>query len=294
MFRIGFGSVFILLFCFVSVYALDEGDLAITVLYDNYPFNKELAIGWGFSCIIEGTEKTILFDIGSSVVPTHMEKLGIKPESVDVVMFSHNHPDHTNGMFAFLKEHSKVTVYVLHSFPEPFKNNVKDTGAECVDVQEPVEICQNTQSTGELTTGVREQALAIKTAKGLVVITGCAHPGIVNIVKKAKEVFHEDDVYLVMGGFHLPQMSNQQIKNIISQLQDENVKKVAPTHCTGDPAIALFKEEYGDDFIAVGVGKKITIEDAFPEETKVIGVNSESEKATTAWAWIKVAIGLGT
>jgi len=52
-----------------------------------------------------------------------------------------------------------------------------------------------------LGTGIKEQSLIIKSAKGLIIITGCAHPGIVNIVKKAKEIFPNENVYLVLGYF---------------------------------------------------------------------------------------------
>jgi 7,8-dihydropterin-6-yl-methyl-4-(beta-D-ribofuranosyl)aminobenzene 5'-phosphate synthase len=261
----------------------DEGDLNITILYDNYPFKEGLVTGWGFSCIVEGTEKTVLFDIGSGIVPANMEKLEISPESVDIVVFSHNHSDHTAGTLVFLRENSDVTVYMPQSFPQSFKNSVTNAGAEVVDVQKPVKICEKIYSTGELTTGVREQGLAIKTARGLVVITGCAHPGIVNMIKAAKEACQEDDVYLVLGGFHLLEMGSQQIKNIITQFREENVEKVAPTHCTGDLAINLFKQEYGDDFISLGVGKEIEIEGAFPE------LQGTAVDLITEWAlWAQV------
>jgi len=240
----------------------EEGNMAITILFDNYQFNKELEKGWGFSCLVEGAEKTILFDIGSSKVPTNMKKLGIDPESVDVVVFSHYHGDHTDGTPAFLEVNSDVDVYVLQSFPDSFKDSVKNTGARCIDVHDPAKICQNVHSTGELGT-LKEQSLVIRTGKGLVLITGCAHPGIVKIVKKAREMFDGEDIYLAMGGFHLLKTEVQQVEEIIAELQKENVKKAAPTHCTGDRAIALFKEKYGDDFISAGVGKKIDIENAF-------------------------------
>jgi 7,8-dihydropterin-6-yl-methyl-4-(beta-D-ribofuranosyl)aminobenzene 5'-phosphate synthase len=255
--RILIALLAVMLFSTPVISLQDQGNLNITILYDNYPFKEGLVTGWGFSCIVEGAEKTILFDIGSGVVPANMEKLEISPESVDIVVFSHEHSDHTAGTTVFLRENSDVTVYVPQSFAQSFKNSVTNAGAQVVDVQKPVEICGKVYSTGELTTGVREQGLAIKTARGLVVITGCAHPGIVNMIKAAKEACQEDNVYLVLGGFHLLQMGSQQIKNIISQFREENVEKVAPTHCTGDPAINLFKEEYGDDFIPLGVGKEI-------------------------------------
>jgi 7,8-dihydropterin-6-yl-methyl-4-(beta-D-ribofuranosyl)aminobenzene 5'-phosphate synthase len=95
-----------------------------------------------------------------------------------------------------------------------------------------------------------------------VVITGCAHPGIVNIVKKAKGML-KTDVYLAIGGFHLGGMSSPGIEEIVNEMRREGVKNVAPCHCSGDLARKLFKEAYGENFILAGVGKRIKIKDAF-------------------------------
>jgi len=133
-----------------------------------------------------------------------------------------------------------------------------------VEVGKPTKICKNVYSTGELGSSIKEESLIIDTNKGLVVITGCAHPGIVNIVKKAKEI-HEKDVYLVLGGFHLYGMNAFKIKEIINEIKEEKVKKVAPCHCSGDLARKLFEEAYKDNFILAGVGKRIKMENAFGE-----------------------------
>jgi 7,8-dihydropterin-6-yl-methyl-4-(beta-D-ribofuranosyl)aminobenzene 5'-phosphate synthase len=100
--------------------------------------------------------------------------------------------------------------------------------------------------------------LVIDTSKGLVVITGCAHPGIVNIVRKAKEYLNED-VYMVIGGFHLGGANDRALRGIINDFRTLDVKKAGPCHCSGDRCRQLFKEEYGDDFIEVGVGMVINL-----------------------------------
>ncbi len=223
-------------------------DLIITTLYDNYSVDNNLMAGWGFSCLIRGTEKTILFDAGSCLVLGNMERLKIAPKSVDVLVISHDHPDHTDGMSCFLKK----------------------SGAKRVDMRNPVKICEDVCSTGAMEAWIKglflestkEAALVIRTTKGLVVITGCAHPGIADMVRKAKRIFPNEDVYLVMGGFHLD-MGGQNIPETVRQFREEKVKKVSPSHCTGDGAISLLKEEYGDDFISGGVGREIRIGDAF-------------------------------
>jgi len=92
----------------------------------------------------------------------------------------------------------------------------------------------------------------------LVVITGCAHPGITLIVSKAKEVV-KGNVYLVLGGFHMAGFSKREIEKVIYDFKDLGVKKVAPCHCSGRETIILFEKEYGENFIRAGVGKIIEI-----------------------------------
>jgi 7,8-dihydropterin-6-yl-methyl-4-(beta-D-ribofuranosyl)aminobenzene 5'-phosphate synthase len=117
-------------------------------------------------------------------------------------------------------------------------------------------ICESVYSTGELGTWIREQSLIIHTDKGLIVITGCAHPGIVKIVKTAKTVIR-DDVLLIMGGFHLAGTSKPGIEDIISKIKKLGVRYAGPCHCSGDLARQLFKIEYGNNYIDVGVGRTI-------------------------------------
>jgi len=257
--------IFGILFAPLAV-AKDLKDLSLTIVYDNNPYNKELETRWGFSCFVEGPEKTIIFDVGGegSVLLKNMEKLSIDPKTVDVVVLSHIHHDHIGGLSDFLKKNSNVTVYIPKSLPQSVKNKVKKANAKLVEVDKSTKICKGVYSTGELGSWIKEESLIIKTRKGLVVITGCAHPGVVKIVKKAKEIL-EDDVYLVLGGFHLCWMNAFKIKGIVHGIEEEEVKKVAPCHCSGNLARKLFEEVYKDSFMSVGVGKKIKVKNAFGE-----------------------------
>jgi len=247
-----------------AVPTVQGNDLTLTIVYDNNPYDTRLETRWGFSCYIKGPEKTILFDVGGegSVLLSNMEKLNIDPKTVNAIVLSHIHYDHIGGLSHFLRKNNLVTVFMPQSLPQSVKNKVRQAGAKSVGVHKPMKICKNVYSTGELGTFIREESLIIKTSKGLIVITGCAHPGIVNIVKKAKELL-TSEVYLVLGGFHLCWMSLSQVKRIISGVKEEGVKKVAPCHCSGDLARKQFRKAYGKDFILVGAGKTITIKDAF-------------------------------
>jgi len=237
-------------------------NLSIVVSYDNNPYKERLTTAWGFSCVISGTEKTILFDTGGdgSILLANMEKLGISPKEIDLVVLSHIHGDHVRGLPSFLEKNSEVVVYLPKSFLKGSKVEVKEYGAKIVEVQGPLKICQGVYSTGELGTGIKEQSLIIYTEKGLIVITGCAHPGIIKIVDKAKD-WGKSDVLLVMGGFHLGGESKGEIEKIVSSFWKLGVSYVGPCHCSGDTAKQLFKEEYGENFINVGVGKIITMND---------------------------------
>jgi len=238
---------------------LVEG-LTITIIYDNNEYDERLETAWGFSCLVEGLEKTILFDTGgdSAMLLRNMRKLGIDPQDVEVIVISHIHYDHLGGLPGFLEENKEVTVYLPEYLPESIKDTVRESGAELVEVREPVKICERAYSTGELGDWIKEQSLAIETGKGLVVITGCAHPGVVNVVREAKKLL-KSDVHLVLGGFHLCWLNALQIKGIVNGVKKEGVEKVAPCHCSGELARNTFEKAYGGNFILVGVGKKLEI-----------------------------------
>ena len=240
----------------------DSNNIKITVIYDNYSFKGSLETSWGFSCLITGTEKTILFDTGGNgpLLLENMSKLAIVPNEIDLVILSHAHWDHVNGVEMFLEKNHNVSVFVLESFPGEFKKMVSSYGAEIIEVEKHREICKGVFSTGQLGTSIKEQGLILRTEKGLILITGCAHPGIVEMAGRTKDLFNENFLF-VMGGFHLNAMSNKEVENIISKLKSLNVKYTAPCHCTGDSAISLFEKHFGEQYVRIGTGKVIEIKE---------------------------------
>lgn len=233
----------------------------MTILYDNNRFDPRLKTGWGFSCLVRTMEKTILFDTGGDgrILLDNMKQLGIEPIEVDAVVLSHVHGDHTGGLAAFLEKNSRVVVYLPGSFPVEFKKAVMSLGAVVKEIIEAGEILPGAFTTGEIGDGIREQALALKTTEGLVVITGCAHPGVVRMVRKAREITGEERVYLVAGGFHLGGVSVSRIESIAGELRLLTVEKVAPCHCSGDETRRVFRKLFAADFIEAGVGKRIQL-----------------------------------
>jgi 7,8-dihydropterin-6-yl-methyl-4-(beta-D-ribofuranosyl)aminobenzene 5'-phosphate synthase len=234
--------------------------LTITVVYDNIEADPHLETAWGFSALIEGGGHQVLFDTGGdgSVLMQNISALDIDPDLIDHVVLSHIHGDHTGGLDMLLNTGIDPTIYVLPSFTASFKRSVEQK-TPLVEVEPGIPIVEGMLSTGELAGVIPEQALIVRTVKGMVIVTGCAHPGIVQMVQQAIDLTG-DPVYLVMGGFHLGQDSRSGISSIIDAFKQMGVERVAPSHCTGDQAIQMFREAYGDDFIESGAGCVISIE----------------------------------
>jgi len=231
----------------------------LTVAYDNQLQNKSLKSGWGFSCLVEYRDKKLLFDTGDNPekLSFNLDKLQINPQDIETVVLSHNHWDHTGGLQAILRENKNCKLYFGISYPAGFREKIESQGVNYVPVEDILSIYNGIFIGPEMDTfGPREIPLTLQTEKGLVIITGCAHPGILNIVRMVKELLNKD-IYLVLGGFHLG--FSLGLNAIMEGFKKTGVKKVAPCHCTGERAIGLFEEKFKDDFIRVGAGLKIEI-----------------------------------
>jgi 7,8-dihydropterin-6-yl-methyl-4-(beta-D-ribofuranosyl)aminobenzene 5'-phosphate synthase len=240
-----------------SLFTTEEG-IKVSIIYDNYDFKDGMKSDWGFSCLIEGTEKTILFDTGAKpkVFKQNFDALNIDAQNIDYVVISHDHYDHTGVLSTFLAMNNDVSVYILESFSKKIKETIEIN--ESKTVYEPVlkEICNNVYLSGILGEKIEEQSLAINTSKGLVVITGCSHPGIIEILKHFKSSLNKE-IYMVFGGFHLMRKNDVEMAQIIQEMKHLGVKKCGATHCTGDHQIELFKEAFGDNYVSMGVGNTI-------------------------------------
>ncbi len=240
----------------------------LLVVYDNKTLKKDLTPSWGFSCLINLPHCCTLFDTGgnASILFKNMDRMGIDPRKIDSVVLSHAHEDHVGGLSGLLQHHHDVTVYIPKTFSNRFKEDVLFMGARVKEVGGRMMIRLGMFTTGELGESIREQSLVLKTLNGLVIITGCAHPGIVAIVEQARKL-HRDKVRLVLGGFHLSGSSPEKIRSIIQRLDDLKVERVAPCHCSGDTARDLFSHHFAENCIACGVGLALEIP-VFADERK--------------------------
>ena len=260
--------IFVLIFYIIDVVYADNSDkatmddiidsLTITIVFDNYPFAEGLETGWGFSCLVEADGHKLLFDTGEdgAMLMHNLSGLDIDPKAIEFVMLSHDHWDHTKGLPAFLDKNRKVGVLVLSAFSWGTKNEITKRRATLREIDEPIEIFPGALTTGKMGTDIPEHSLILKTNRGTIVITGCAHPGIVNIVERAKELSGME-IFLVMGGFHLMAMSETGVLQITEDFKRLGVRYVAPTHCTGDHAIRIFNERFGDNCLRLGSGQII-------------------------------------
>ncbi len=253
----------LLVISFGSVGSPGQGpeEIKVTILYDNYDFAPGARTDWGFSCLIQGTEKTILFDAGTKpeVFYHNVETVGADLSEVELVVISHEHGDHTGALSRLFKEIPNLSVYHPVSFSDEFVTSVKQGNATPIPVTQSVEICKDVYLTGEMGDEIKEQSLILRTGEGLVVITGCSHPGIVKILEKAKDVVDED-IYIAFGGLHLMNHSDEAVQEIIRRFKELGVKKSGAMHCTGDKQIELFKRAYGENFVPMGVGKVLTFQ----------------------------------
>jgi len=193
--------------------------MRISIVYDNEAL-PGLEDGWGFACLVDHPGGRILFDTGGSeeVLAGNMRAMGIDPGSIDTVVISHDHWDHTGGLPAVL--HPGLTVYMPASCEKERKREVTDIGT-AVEVTGPLRIAEDIFSTGELGSGVREQSLVLRTGHGVAVLTGCAHPGLTEIIEAASEM---GTVHVVLGGFH----GFERIEEL------SGMDLIGPCHCTAN------------------------------------------------------------
>jgi len=238
---------------------MDSADITITVVYDNHEYDPRLRSDWGFSCLIDLQETTLLFDTGGDgdILLQNMTHLELDPLKVDHVFVSHIHGDHTGGLPGILGTGARPDVWIPSSFPAAFEQSLRPW-TDVRQVAGPDSMLPGVYSTGELGREIIEHSLVLETSEGLVVVTGCAHPGIVRTLTRTKEL-RVGDLFLALGGFHLRDKSTTDLHRIFAELRSLGVQRVAPCHCTGDEAIAMFAEEWGDGFVRAGVGTVIGI-----------------------------------
>jgi 7,8-dihydropterin-6-yl-methyl-4-(beta-D-ribofuranosyl)aminobenzene 5'-phosphate synthase len=236
-------------------------DVTITVLFNNNTRDPKLRAAHGMSCLIEGLGRTILFDTGGDgvILLDNMKALRKDPKAVDVVALSHAHWDHSGGLFAFLhRARPGIDAFIPRAVSALFREHAALLGAKVTVVDGPVEIVQGLHSTGEmggehLPVDRREQALVFKGEAGAVVLTGCAHPDVVDIVRRANEIV-PGAIDVVLGGFHLKDAETDVAERVIAGLKELGVRRMGPSHCTGEKHTDTFRRTWGDGLVGFDAG----------------------------------------
>jgi 7,8-dihydropterin-6-yl-methyl-4-(beta-D-ribofuranosyl)aminobenzene 5'-phosphate synthase len=235
-----------------------KGQIVLTIVYDNNPGRDDMTPAWGFGCVVQGLDRTILFDTGGDgrLLLANMRAAGVDPNQIDAVFISHAHGDHTGGLGALLRSRGPLDVYLPGGAGSGLVRQVQDVGGRPVDCDESVQVCPGARTTGTLgRSAIPEHGLCVQTRDGWILITGCAHPGVGELAAAAKEVTG-GDLALVVGGFHMGWQSERQILAVIERFENLGVRAVAPCHCTGQRARKLFKRHFAQRCTLAGVGNR--------------------------------------
>ena len=276
-------------------YCVARAEGRATILYDAFGAAENLKKDWGFSVLIEYSGKKILFDTGNSTqtFADNVKTKGVDLKDLDFVAISHRHGDHTSGLNYLLKVNPRVKIYAPaelfgvfgSTLPKGFYKGVDSlpknmryfNGAEpavissgspwaeanFVPVDSTTEVAPgifliSTVSNVKGTLELRELTLAINTPHGLVLVAGCSHPGVEEIVSAASTL--NSHVYMLLGGLHLVKTPEAEIERIANALHGKwKIERIAPGHCTGEPAFAKLKQVFGDSYVYAGLGTRLDI-----------------------------------
>lgn len=238
----------------------DDTMITITIAYNNIPQEASLTTAWGFSALVESPEWTLLFDTGGDgdILLGNLKKLGASPSKVSMVVLSHTHSDHAGGLSDFLEAAGTVHLVIPDSFTPGFQDSVRRAGHQVTRVSASIEIVPGVLTTDRMGQDIPEQGLILQAGPGPVLITGCAHPGIAAMTQRTASLTGRDP-WLVLGGFHLASHSPTEVRDISRKLRETGVKKIGPSHCTGPEAMDLFRKEWGDDYLELGLGGVVQV-----------------------------------
>lgn len=268
-------------------------NLTITQLAENTAGRPGLLAEHGVSFHIEADERHLLFDTGQGLVLKHnAQQLATPMASVEGIILSHGHYDHSGGLVEALNMTGPVDLY-LHpeAFEAKFNRNGREIGSpiddmhqleprvkQVIPTRQPTEILPGIHVTGEIPrnhpiedTGgpfyrdedrsktdelPDDQALYIETAEGLVVLLGCGHSGVINTLEYILHLTDSKPIHAVIGGMHLLRASQERLAFTGERLEQLDIDYLAPNHCTGLEAVCYFKRRFPQAFRESKVGER--------------------------------------
>jgi 7,8-dihydropterin-6-yl-methyl-4-(beta-D-ribofuranosyl)aminobenzene 5'-phosphate synthase len=268
----------------------------ITILYDAFGRDPSMKKDWGFSALVEVGGKRVLFDTGnnSDTFAHNVKAKGVDLTKLDFVIMSHRHGDHIGGLNHLLSVNPNVAIYAPKenfgvfgaSLPGTFyrRNESLPTEMRYFDGKPPDTLRFGTPwpqakftwvaETTEVAPGfqlillkgpwgvdldVMEISLAIDTPEGIVLVVGCSHPTIEKIVEAASAAINKP-IHLVVGGLHLLPAEDEETRRVATALHDTwKVERIAPVHCTGEPAFEILRKTFGDRYLYAGLGTTVAL-----------------------------------
>jgi len=271
-------------------------NVRITILIENTAYQASLKTEHGLSLWIEYGNKKILFDTGQSdSILYNAKTLGIDLARINAIVLSHGHYDHTGGLHSVINVPSEVKVYLHPAATEP-KYSRKASEARYIGMSDtakiaiqnclptwtarPVQIFPGISVSGQVPrindyedVGgaffndvifqkpdqlLDDQSLFIESSKGLIVVFGCAHAGVVNTLDYISKLTGEKNIYAAIGGMHLINASQIRIEHTIGVFKKYQIQKVIPLHCTGRKAIDDMKSAFNEKCLLLGSGGQIS------------------------------------
>jgi 7,8-dihydropterin-6-yl-methyl-4-(beta-D-ribofuranosyl)aminobenzene 5'-phosphate synthase len=236
--------------------------LTLKVVFDNEPGEPSLQTSWGFACMVEGLAEPLLFDTGGdgAILLANMKKMGLDPAGIRTAVISHSHYDHARGLEILVDVAKGLKIYLPpDDYPERLKGEFEAKGAEPVLGENGQEIVPGAYLIQTAAGGRREQALALKTGETTALLTGCAHPGIVEVARNAAQTLGAASL-LVIGGLHLRGDDPAEFTEIAARLRECGVTKIGPAHCTSETARAVLARKFGENFLQIALGSVVEVE----------------------------------
>ena len=256
---------------------------------------------WGLSVLVETESCKVLLDTGQSISTVrNADLMGIDLSSIDKIVLSHAHGDHTGGLREVLRRVGKPVEVIAHPdvwipkyvrFGEtnryvglPFlREDLESFGAYFTLSRKPYKISDDIMTTGEIemTTDYEtiddrlyakrgrrmipdpladDLALIVRTGQGLALITGCAHRGIVNTVRHVRKLTGKENIHTIIGGTHLYLSPQERIEKTARELKKLGLQRLGVSHCTGFNASVLLAREFGEVFFLNNAGTQVTLD----------------------------------
>jgi len=235
----------------------------VTTLVDNENWKSGLASSWGISLYVETCKRkerhTVLMDTSGSsdALFNNASRLNVNLSRVEAIFISHWHGDHCGSLSHVLPLLSKSTPTYVPSKDISGIRKIIEAGGTPTVCSEPFEFVEGVMSTGEVGGWTSEHSLVMNVKnKGLVILTGCSHPGVMNILRRATQASGVSKVYAIIGGFHI---SENEAVTAANYLYDIDVKLVSPCHCTSENIKKIMSAIMGKRCVRNGSGRIFSI-----------------------------------